>query len=162
MKKIRWDRLLNIYFTSLVVAVAIYIATLSYVSAHNSMASRVMATHLDVPILHHDFGTVRAGDPLAFDFKIRNKGPKRIVVNRASCGCADDGLERTVIVQPGETIAFPATLSTQGQIGQVSRFIELTTSDPKRPQIVFTISALVAQDSNDGRESEPLIPRPIH
>lgn len=156
------DQMRNVYLTALVAAVAMYVTMLNHVSAHHSKSVHRMAARLDVPVDHHDFGVVRSGDALRYEFPIRNLGHKRVILNRTSCGCTDDGLARTLILQPGDEINFPATLSTQGRAGKLSRHVELKTSDPERPQIVFTLSAIAKKDANNEAADEPLAPIPVH
>ncbi len=92
---------------------------------------------------NHDFGVVREGEKVFWNYRFTNEGTAPLVINRvkADCGCTVPEFPRTPI-GPGEEGRIKVTFDSQGRLGrQVKRITVISNSE--RPSHVLSISALV-------------------
>jgi hypothetical protein len=113
-----------------------------YVAAQTRDAETKTGPRLVVGPTSHDFGTVTAGTVLQHEFAVSNRGTTRVVLNQDTC-CGGDVIESHVLVPPGGQVRIPVKLSTAGIDGKVQREVNITTSDPRRPRVQFTLTAHV-------------------
>jgi hypothetical protein len=91
----------------------------------------------------HDFGVVREGEKVFWNFRFTNEGNAPLVINRvkADCGCTVPEFPRTPI-EPGEEGRIKVTFDSKGRMGrQVKRVTVISNSE--RPSHILSISALV-------------------
>jgi len=91
----------------------------------------------------HDFGVVREGEKVFWNFRFTNEGNAPLVINRvkADCGCTVPEFPRTPI-EPGEEGRIKVTFDSKGRLGrQVKRVTVISNSE--RPSHILSISALV-------------------
>jgi hypothetical protein len=91
----------------------------------------------------HDFGVIRDGEKVFWNFRFTNEGNAPLVINRvkADCGCTVPEHPRTPI-DPGQEERIKVTFDSKGRLGrQVKRITVISNSE--RPSHVLTISALV-------------------
>ena len=155
MKPIRWRRVLFAYVAGTLILCGLLLAVQAYFLQPKATASADSGSQLVVEATRHDFGRVTGGVVLRHEFTMRNRGTTRIVLNQDGCGgCGDDTIDGYVIVPPGGQLQLPLTLETAGQSGSLRRVVTITTSDPHRPRIEFTLTAqIVKTDDRTGQRS---------
>lgn len=92
--------------------------------------------------LEHEFGTVKAGTPLAFTFKFKNKGkaPLEITEVKPSCGCTKGEFDKTVA--PGKEGKITLSIAkTDTYNGPIVKTATVKTNDPEHESIVLTLRA---------------------
>jgi Protein of unknown function (DUF1573) len=85
-------------------------------------------------------------DSAVATFKFENKGAKPIHISavRTSCGCTTAALAKNDVA-PGEKGEIVATLKTGDRVGLQQKTVTVETDDPKQPQTVLTLKAMIAQ-----------------
>ncbi len=78
----------------------------------------------------HDFGKVKQGDALTWEFVFTNKGDAPLVIKevRTSCGCTA-ALASADKIAPGGVGKIKATFNTAGYQGRISKYIFLVSND---------------------------------
>jgi len=89
-----------------------------------------------------DFGKVKQGETLSYEFVFRNEGEVPLTIQRVttSCGCTA-ALVSEKIVAPGKEGKIGVTFSTQGYGGRVEKTITVDSDDPAEPHKQLLISA---------------------
>lgn len=91
----------------------------------------------------HDFGTIKDGAKVFWNFRFTNTGNIPLIINRvkADCGCTVPEYPKTPIA-PGEEGKIRVTFDSKGRPGrQIKKVTVLSNSE--RPTNVLTITALV-------------------
>ncbi len=91
----------------------------------------------------HDFGTVKEGEKVFWNFRFTNEGKADLILNRvkADCGCTVPEYPRTPIA-PGQEGKIKVTFDTKGRSGmQIKKITVLSNSE--RPTDVLSIKALI-------------------
>lgn len=91
----------------------------------------------------HDFGIIKEGEKVFWNFKFTNTGTIPLIINRVKtdCGCTAPDYPKTPIA-PGEEGRIKVTFDTKGRLGkQIKRITVLSNSE--RPTNVLSIVALV-------------------
>jgi Protein of unknown function (DUF1573) len=100
---------------------------------------------VEIAQMHLETGTVDPGTKVPFDFVVRNTGsaPLEILNVKPFCGCVVAAFDH--VIAPGGTGAIHAVLNTLGRQGTVRKEIDVTTNDPKKPNLVLTVKAFARQ-----------------
>jgi hypothetical protein len=80
----------------------------------------------------HDFGKIKTGDTVSFDFKFTNTGSLPLIITDgyASCGCTRPTWPKTP-VKPGEAGIIHVTFNSKGKLGLQDKLITITANtDP--------------------------------
>ncbi len=97
----------------------------------------------------HDFGTVREGEILLYDFHFKNDGKSPLVIGSAagSCGCtvADYPHEP---VQPGQEGIMKVRFNTSGKPGYQEKSVTVS-SNARRPIRLLLIKAQVTPEAGN-------------
>jgi hypothetical protein len=83
----------------------------------------------------HDFGTVKQGDVVSYEFVFKNEGGATLVVEKVetTCGCTA-ALVSEKTIAPGREGKVKATFDTRGYSGRLSRYIYIVTNDGETPR----------------------------
>ncbi len=78
----------------------------------------------------HDFGKVKQGDVVNYEFVFKNEGGATLVVDRVetTCGCTA-ALVSDRTIAPGKEGRIKTTFDTRGYAGRLSRYIYLISND---------------------------------
>ena len=89
-----------------------------------------------------DFGKVTKGETLKHTFTFSNKGPGTLeILNvEATCGCQDTSLSAKQI-EAGQSGRIETSVDTTVLLGLVDESVKITTNDPRRPSVLFSIKA---------------------
>lgn len=92
----------------------------------------------------HDFGKVKQGITLTYEFVFRNDGDDTLTIKNVetSCGCTA-ALVSNKKVEPGKTGKIKVSLDTRGYAGEVVKFVSVESDDPVRPKIQLKITAAI-------------------
>ncbi|HEX9653251.1 MAG TPA: DUF1573 domain-containing protein [bacterium] len=100
------------------------------------------APHLVIKALEHDFGEVKAGTPLTYNFMFENQGTDTLRVHtvKASCGCTTTKYDKVIAPEKeGEIIL--AIADTKNYQGNVVKSATVSTNDPDQPTFRLTLRA---------------------
>jgi Protein of unknown function (DUF1573) len=88
----------------------------------------------------HDFGKIKAGDKVTYEFKFTNTGKSPLIISdaRASCGCTTPVWPHTP-VKPGETAGIQVTFNSVGKRGLQDKMITITANTNPAQNIVHLI-----------------------
>jgi hypothetical protein len=97
----------------------------------------------------HDFGVVKEGNVVDYEFKFSNKGKSTLEIKdiKTSCGCTA-ALVSEKKLMPGQVGTLKVELDTKNRTGKMSRSITITSNDPEEPDKILTIYAEVNKGSN--------------
>jgi hypothetical protein len=156
MQLLRYAWILLLPVISVCVFAGLHLAVGTELFRADTAASTQAGASIVVDATRHDFGQAPAGTLLRHEFVISNRGDRRIVLNEVGCpGCGDNVMDDSVIVPPGGQWRMPVSLETTGRCGPLRRVVTITTSDPRRPQIEFTLSARVAAEGERAEAQRP-------
>lgn len=91
-----------------------------------------------------DFGVLEQQETRSAEVVIANAGdePLKILNVDASCGCTTTALPRNLL-QPGESVALQIDFSSKNFSGDQTKIVEVTTNDPRQPQLEIVVKAYV-------------------
>jgi hypothetical protein len=91
----------------------------------------------------HDFGTIKDGEKVYWNFRFKNTGNTDLILNRvkADCGCTAPEYPKNPIA-PGEEGKIKVTFDSKGRPGMNVKKVTIL-SNSERPTNVLTIKALV-------------------
>lgn len=100
----------------------------------------------------YDWGQVKIFEsPLKTLVKIKNTGnqPLRIFEVKPQCGCTTAPLDKNIL-EPGEVATLDINLDLKGNLGPVSKDINIMTNDPvnKNVKLVLRADAVTSLDKN--------------
>jgi plastocyanin len=112
-------------------------------SADNGSATT--ATPGDGPVMKfekdtHDFGKIKQGDKVTYDFKFTNTGKSPLIIKDAiaSCGCTKPEWPHTP-VKPGESAAIKVTFNSAAKMGLQDKQITITANTNPAQNLVHLI-----------------------
>jgi len=88
----------------------------------------------------HDFGKIKTGDQVTYEFKFTNTGKSPLIISdaRASCGCTTPVWPHTPI-KPGESAGIKVTFNSAGKRGLQDKQITITANTNPAQNIVHLI-----------------------
>jgi hypothetical protein len=128
---------------------AIMAASMLMVTAcHNgsgNTASNDSVAAADKPVMKfdketHDFGKIKAGDLITYEFKFTNTGKSPLIITnaQASCGCTTPEWPKGP-VKPGEAGNIKVTFNSKGKMGLQDKQIVVTANTNPAQNIVHLI-----------------------
>jgi hypothetical protein len=94
----------------------------------DSVALQALAT-MDFTDTLHDFGIIREGEVVSYDFEFTNNGKKPLVISSAngSCGCTVPEYPGSPL-EPGKTSFIKVRFHSAGRSGHQEKSVSLTTN----------------------------------
>ncbi|MGV8095880.1 MAG: DUF1573 domain-containing protein [Mangrovibacterium sp.] len=91
--------------------------------------------------MSHDFGNIKQGDRVEYEFIIQNKGKRDLIVRdvKTSCGCTIVSPAKK-IVSSNESVPVKVIFDSAGKKGRQNKAITVITNDPKRPTSILRVS----------------------
>lgn len=88
------------------------------------------APTMDFSNLEYNFGTIKQGTSVNYEFKFKNNGKRDLIIRdtQSSCGCT--AVETKKVIKPGETSAIKVIFHSAGKSGNQNRSITLITNIP--------------------------------
>ena len=97
-------------------------------------ANTTTANAADAPVMKfekdtHDFGKIKRGDKVTYDFKFVNTGKSPLIITDAvaTCGCTKPEVPKAPI-KPGETGNVHVTFDSAGKLGLQDKQITVTAN----------------------------------
>lgn len=105
-------------------------------------------------ITEYNFGDIKQGDVVSYDFKITNNGGDllKIIDVRASCGCTAAQPDKKEL-KPGESTNIKVTFNSKGRRGAQIKTVRVITNDPDKRDINFVIRGNILVDKNNSQPS---------
>lgn len=105
-------------------------------------------------ITEHNFGDIKQGDVVSYDFKITNNGGDvlKIIDVRASCGCTAAQPDKKEL-KPGESTTIKVTFNSKGRKGAQVKTVRVITNDPEKSDINFVIRCNIIVDQSNSQPS---------
>ncbi len=114
-------------------------------SSQTSDATGTTANAGDGPVMKfeketHDFGKIKAGDKITYEFKFTNTGNSPLIISdaRASCGCTTPVWPHTP-VKPGESAGIKVTFNSAAKMGLQDKMITITANTKPAQNMVHLI-----------------------
>src|ERR1700712_2015829 len=88
----------------------------------------------------HDFGKIKTGDKVTYEFKFTNTGKSPLIIKDAiaTCGCTKPEWPKTPI-KPGESAAIKVTFNSLGKMGLQDKQITITANTNPAQNLVHLI-----------------------
>jgi plastocyanin len=132
-------------FLALMAASMLMVACNSNKSGSTASTDETTAAAGDGPVMKfeketHDFGKIKAGDKVTYEFKFTNTGNSPLIISdaRASCGCTTPVWPRTPI-KPGESAGIKVTFNSAAKMGLQDKQITITANTKPAQNIVHLI-----------------------
>jgi plastocyanin len=132
-------------FLALMAASMLMVACNSNKSGSTASTDGTTAAAGDGPVMKfeketHDFGKIKAGDKVTYEFKFTNTGNSPLIISdaRASCGCTTPVWPRTPI-KPGESAGIKVTFNSAAKMGLQDKQITITANTKPAQNIVHLI-----------------------
>jgi hypothetical protein len=99
------------------------------------------------PETQHDFGKVKEGEVVSYEFTFQNNGKLPLVIKdiKTSCGCTAAVLSDKNI-DPGKSGTLDVKLDTKNRQGKMSRIVTVVSNDYSEPDKIITIFADVQKN----------------
>ncbi len=129
---------------------ALMAASMLMVACNNSnqnatAANGTTATAGDGPVMKfeketHDFGKIKQGDKVTYEFKFTNTGKSPLIISdaRASCGCTTPEWPHAP-VKPGESAGIKVTFNSAAKMGLQDKMITITANTNPAQNMVHLI-----------------------
>ena len=94
----------------------------------------------------HDFGKIKQGDKVSYDFKFTNNGKSPLIITDAvaSCGCTTPEWPKTPI-KPGESGLIKVVFNSAGKTGLQDKQITITANTVPAQNMVHLIGEVLTK-----------------
>lgn len=105
------------------------------------------APKVEVDKAEYDFGTIKHGDKVTYDFVLRNTGKSDLVIRKttASCGCTVANV-KSKIIKPGESTTLTTEFNSVGRSGTQTKTITVITNDPTNQRLILWLKGKIAEN----------------
>jgi hypothetical protein len=117
-----------------------------------STATNVAAT--DLPVMKferetHDFGKIKSGDLVHYDFKFTNTGKSPLIITNATatCGCTKPEYPKTPVA-PGASDVIKVTFNSTGKMGLQDKQVTVTANTNPAESRVHLLGDVTNPTSN--------------
>ena len=114
-------------------------------SANNTTTSPAAnAPEMKFEKLTHDFGKIKSGDKVTYDFKFTNTGKSPLIITDAlaTCGCTKPEWPHTP-VKPGDNGAIHVIFNSTGKMGLQDKQITITANTVPAQNMVHLIGEVL-------------------
>lgn len=94
----------------------------------------------------HDFGKIKQGDKVSYDFKFTNNGKSPLIITDAvaSCGCTTPEWPKTP-VKPGESGLIKVIFNSAGKTGLQDKQITITANTVPAQNVVHLVGEVLTK-----------------
>ena len=94
----------------------------------------------------HDFGKVKEGDKVTYEFKFTNTGKSPLIITnaQASCGCTTPEWPKTPL-QPGGAGKIRVTFNSAGHPGLTDKLVTITANTNPAQNMVHLIGEVITK-----------------
>ena len=106
----------------------------------------VKTTTMTFENAEHDFGVIKQGSKVEYNFKFKNTGSNDLIITDAkgSCGCTIPEYPKEA-VKPGESGKIKVSFNSERKSGQQTKSVTLTANTPKGSEILTIKSTIVVE-----------------
>lgn len=90
-----------------------------------------------------DLGNLPSHESHTVTFRMMNRGNSRLVISQIARECCGEPVQKTMIIRPGSSIDWVASIDTGGELGNVESLTSFTTNDPTQPRFDLLLKAHV-------------------
>lgn len=103
----------------------------------------------------HNFGDIKEGETVFYDFIIKNTGEDLLIINdvQPSCGCTAAEPEKRRLL-PGESTKMKVEFNTINRKGPQTKIVYVLTNDPKTPKFKLWFSANIIAKTDSEKANE--------
>jgi hypothetical protein len=131
--------------------------TTTKASNSDTSASPAVAKNVptgDLPVIKferesHDFGKIKAGESVHYDFKFTNTGKSPLIISNATatCGCTKPEFPKTPVA-PGASDVIKVTFNSTGKMGLQDKQITITANTNPAESRVHLVGEVTNPSSN--------------
>jgi len=132
------------------IAISMLMACNNSNQTSTNLSASTTATPANAPVMKfeketHDFGKIKTGDKVTYEFKFTNTGKSPLIVKDAiaSCGCTKPEWPNKPI-KPGESAAIKVTFNSLGKMGLQDKQITITANTNPAQNLVHLIGEVDA------------------
>jgi hypothetical protein len=94
----------------------------------------------------HNFGSLKAGEIVAYTFLFRNNGTKSLIIEKAEtdCGCTEVKIPEKVI-DPGKEGMIEVIFDSAGEVGNTLKTVKIT-SNAEKAEMTLIIKANITNE----------------
>jgi uncharacterized cupredoxin-like copper-binding protein len=118
-------------------------------NSSNTANNTTTANAANAPVMKfeketHDFGKIKAGDKVTYDFKFTNNGKLPLIITDAvaTCGCTKPEWPHAPI-KPGDSGAIHVTFNSAGKMGLQDKMITITANTNPAQNMVHLIGEVL-------------------
>jgi plastocyanin len=133
-----------------IITISMLMACNNSSQTNGNLSASTTATPADAPVMKfeketHDFGKIKTGDKVTYEFKFTNTGKSPLIIKDAiaSCGCTKPEWPNTPI-KPGESAAIKVTFNSLGKMGLQDKQITITANTNPAQNLVHLIGEVDA------------------
>lgn len=106
---------------------------------------KLVAPHLTIENVLHNFGNITSGDVVDTSFKLTNTGKTDLNIRKtkSSCGCTVAQLTK-LNLKPGDSVDMKVTFNSKGRKGNQIKTVTIYSNDPSKPIQKVTVKSKVA------------------
>lgn len=121
-------------------------STVAADSAATTTANAANAPVMKFEKESHDFGKIKQGDKVNYDFKFTNTGKSPLIISEAhaTCGCTIPEWPKTP-VKPGESAVIKVTFNSAGKTGLQDKQITVTANTVPAQTMVHLIGEVLTK-----------------
>ncbi|WCT14117.1 DUF1573 domain-containing protein [Mucilaginibacter jinjuensis] len=123
-------------------------------SADSTAAKTANVPAGDLPVMKferdtHDFGKIKGGDLVHYDFKFTNTGKSPLIITNATatCGCTKPEFPKTPVA-PGASDVIKVTFNSTGKMGLQDKQITVTANTNPTETRVHLVGEVTNPSSN--------------
>jgi hypothetical protein len=112
--------------------------------SHLSKKDMEQAPKISFKAVNYDFGTVKSGSVITYQFEFTNEGKQvlEVLKIKSSCGCTTSKLLQTSY-KKGKSGMIEAIFDTSGRKGAQHKTLTVITNDPNNAEIVLNITGKI-------------------
>jgi hypothetical protein len=107
-------------------------------------------TSIELAEKEFQFGTINEGDKVTHVFKVKNTGPKPLIIANAwgSCGCTVPEYPKEPIA-PGMSADVKVTFNSTGKKGEQHKSVTMQMNTIKHNEEIFLVGTVTPKDKDD-------------
>lgn len=126
-------------FSSIVVCLFMLIGTSAFAQKQklDNLANDSSKPEFKFDADEHNFGNIKQGDAVTYEFKFTNTGNEPLIITNAegSCGCTVPVYPKNPIMK-GQTASIKVTFNSAGKSGMQDKTVTITSNAKQNPMVL--------------------------